>query len=297
MATFLTITANTLLDHLVTSPLVAGEVNRVPSFTLQAGGKGVNVARVLRAHGHRVLVTGFSGGASGAVLRDLVAADGMEPHFVPTAARTRTGFLCMHPGGGKTSLLENGFQVSAQEQLQLVAQCERLLAGTQLVVIGGSVPDPSCVALYRLILEACARAQVPCWVDAYGAVMDEALGSRHPPALVKPNLAEYGTNHRRWLPASELHLTDGGNEIRVRHPEGRFRVQPPRVLERNPVGSGDCYLAALAHGRSCGWDLYTQLRYAAAAGAANAASGQVARITPEEISALVGEVSIRTSSD
>ena len=97
---------------------------------------------------------------------------------------------------------------------------------------------------------------------------------------------------RRWLPARELHLSDGANEIKVRHPEGRFRVIPPTVEARNPVGSGDCYLAALAHARLTGMPLEEQLRYAAAAGAANAARIDIARISPADIRALVDDVQI-----
>jgi tagatose 6-phosphate kinase len=195
------------------------------------------------------------------------------------------------PGGGNTSLLENGFAVTPGELGALVQQVRTALAGVDLVCIGGSVPDPSCNGLYRMVLDACAQAGVPCWVDSYGPAMDEALAHSHPPGLVKPNRQEYGRG-RPWLSSPEMHLTDGGNEIRVRHPEGRYRVVPPKVAEVNPVGSGDCYLAALAHARLSGAPLVDQLRYAAAAGAANARRADVARISPAEIQALVDDVEI-----
>jgi len=297
MATILTVTANTLLDHLARSALPAGAVTRIERFEIVAGGKGLNVGRVLARHGHRVLATGFAGGSSGQTLTDLVVADGVQAHFIPTAARTRIGFLCQHPSGGKTSLLEDGFPVTEGEVEDLAARIRELLPQVDLVIVSGSVPDPNCTFLYRLVLDACFLANVPCWIDSYGVAMDQALAAPHPPGLAKPNLEEYGPSGLRWVTAGELHLTDGAHEIRVRHPQGRFRVTPPQVLEKNPVGSGDCYLAALAHARLSGWDLIAQLRYAAAAGAANAAHGEVARIRPADIEALIGKVSIRTSSD
>lgn len=292
MSTILTVTANTLLDHLTTGAVVPRRVTRVDRFAAAAGGKGLNMGRVLARHGHRVVATGFAGGPTGAMLVDLVAADGMEPAFVTTAARTRLGFLCVEPDGGNTSVLEGGFAVTAAELGALVAQVRRLLAGCDLCLVGGSVPDATCTPLFRLILAACEQARVPCWIDAYGPAMDEALASPHPPALVKPNREEYGEDSHRWLPAHELHLTDGGGEIRVRHPDGRFRVTPPPVPEANPIGSGDCYLAALAHARLSGHPLEQQLRYAAAAGAANAARADVAAIGPRDIEALVDAVRI-----
>ena len=292
MSAILTLTANPLLDHLANAVLAPGAVNRVEAFSAIAGGKGLNMGRVLARHGHRVLACTFAGGTGGSELGALIAADGMEPVLVSTAARTRIGFLAVDPErGNTTALLENGFQVSAAEVGALLTQLRALVGGVDLVLVGGSVPHASCHGLYRQLLDLCAGAAVPCWVDAYGEAMDEALAGAHPPGLVKPNRQEYGRG-RKWLASPELHLTDGAGEIKVRHPDGRWRVVPPRLAERNQVGSGDCYLAALAHARLSGMDFAAQLRYAAAAGAANAARADVARITPGEIQALCDQVEV-----
>ncbi len=293
MATILTLTANPLVDHLTAGRIAPNAVNRIGHFTTLAGGKGLNMGRVLARHGHRVIATGFAGGPEGELLASLTAADGMEPAFVPTAARTRIGFITIDPeGGGSTAVLEHGTPVTQAEMGGMMQRFRALLTGVDLVLVGGSVPHETCNGLYRQVLDLCAIAGVLCWVDAYGVVMDEALGGANPPALCKPNKQEYGKNGRRWLPARELHLSDGANEIKVRHPEGRFRVIPPTVEARNPVGSGDCYLAALAHARLTGMPLEEQLRYAAAAGAANAARIDIARISPADIRALVDDVQI-----
>jgi tagatose 6-phosphate kinase len=293
MATILTLTANPLVDHLTAGRICGNSVNRIGHFTALAGGKGLNMGRVLARHGHRVVATGFVGGPEGELLASLTAADGMEPAFVPTAARTRIGFIAIDPeGGGSTAVLEHGSPVTAAEMGTLMQRFRTLLTGVDLVLVGGSVPHETCNGLYRQVLDQCALANVTCWIDSYGVAMDEALGGANPPALCKPNKQEYGKNGRRWLPARELHLSDGANEVKVRHPEGRFRVIPPEVEARNPVGSGDCYLAALAHARLSGQPLIEQLRYAAAAGAANAARIDIARIAPSDIRALVDEVQV-----
>ncbi len=158
-------------------------------------------------------------------------------------------------------------------------------------------PSPACEGLFELLLGACHQAGVECWIDAYGPAMERALAGPHPPRLVKPNREEYGADSRRWVTAPELHLTDGANEIRVRHPEGRFRVTPPTVAGANAVGSGDCYLAGLAHARLSGWGLVEQLRYAAAAGAANARASALARIQPRDIQQLQDQVEVRPATD
>jgi fructose-1-phosphate kinase PfkB-like protein len=297
MATILTLTANPLIDHLAAARIEAGAVNRVGHFVPLAGGKGLNVGRVLARHGHRVIASGFAGGATGDLLADLAAADGMEPAFVRIAARTRIGFIAIDPErGGSTAVLENGFAVTPAEVGGMMQRFRSLLAGVDLVLVGGSVPHENCNGLYRQVLDACALGGVPCWVDSYGVAMDEALAGAHPPALSKPNKQEYGKG-RKWLPSRELHLTNGSEEIKVRHPEGRWRVIPPTVKQLNPVGSGDCYLAALAHARLSGLPIEEQLRYAAAAGAANAARIDIARIAPADISALADQVQITSLAE
>ncbi len=293
MARIITITANPLLDQLAHVAIAPGKSVRVPAIGFIAGGKGINVARVLSRHGHAVVALGFAGGATGAIYTDLVEADGIETGFTPTKARLRIGWMAVDPDrGGSTAVLEGGFAVRASESADLLRRLRRHLDHADMVIAGGSVPDPSCDDLYRLIASACHRAGVPFWLDAYGEAMERALDGPHPPALVKPNRQEYGRGGRRWAQPAELHLSDGAAEVRVRTPTGRFRVVPPPVREVNPVGSGDCYLAALAHARLSGADLPAQLRYAAAAGAANAARADIARIGPEDITPLESAVQV-----
>ena len=288
MSVILTITANPLLDHLAETAVVPGAVQRVARFQTVAGGKGLNVARVLARHGHRVLAAGFAGGATGEQVARLVLADGIEPSFTPIAASTRVGFLLTHPSPGHppTSVMERGPEIQPDEVGALIAHVRARLAEVDLVVISGGVPSASCDDLYRVLLDTCAVADVPCWVDGYGAAMERALAGANPPLLAKPNRQEHGEDSRRWVTARELHLSDGPHEIHVRTPEGRFRVRPPLISEANPVGSGDCYIAALAHARLSGWTMPDQLRYAAAAGAANAARPGVADLAPQDIQRL-----------
>ena len=297
MPTILTVTANPLLDHLADTAVTVGSVQRVERFQSVAGGKGLNVARVLARHGHRTLAAGFLGGTSGEQIAQLTLADGVEPCFTPIAASTRSGFLLTDPvAGGTTAVMERGPNISTSEIGALVATVRARLAEVDLVIISGGVPCTTCDDLYRVLLEACHQAGKPCWVDSYGPAMDAALAGPHPPALVKPNREEYGDDGRKWVRAQEIHLSDGGGEISVLTPVGRFRVTPPHIVEINPVGSGDCYVAALAHARLSGWSMREQLRYAAAAGAVNAARRDVARIGPEDIAKLCDLVHVEALS-
>lgn len=287
----LVVNANPLLNLVHHGAYLPGEVNRVPALAMMAEGKGVNVARVLARHGHRVALTGFAGGHSGAWLRDLVRAEGVADAFIETAAPLRVGFMASDPTAEHpTTVFPGGFPVTPAECGRLLERVDELIGAARLVIASGSVPDPAADALYADLLALCARRAVPCWLDAYGPAMSQALAGPVAPALSKPNREELAQSDL-WERVEELHITDGEGALRVTHPrEGRWRVLPPVIRQVNPVGSGDCYLAGLAHGWLAGFGWEARLRYAVGAGAANALRQDVAMIAPEEIGPLLDQV-------
>jgi hypothetical protein len=69
--------------------LVLGESHRVSSVRSRAGGKGINVARVLRQLGEEVVVAGLCGGRTGAVITDDLATSGSARCLTPLASESR----------------------------------------------------------------------------------------------------------------------------------------------------------------------------------------------------------------
>lgn len=286
MARVVTLTANPLLNFVADRPMVAGGITRAGSLRAVAEGKGVNVARLLAAHGHEVLAVVLGGGPSGFWLESLLLRDGIPLRRVNTAADLRVGFAAPAPPGGKpSSLMADGFSVTAAEATAFVAAAAEAAVGAELLICSGSVPDHGLSQLWAAVASACAQQGICCWIDSYGPAMATVLAGSSLPALAKPNRQELATA-TGWDRLSELHCSNGRAGVEVRTPAGCWRVQPPAIEERNPIGSGDCYLAALAHARLSGWAIERQLAYAAAAGAANAAQDTVAEVSPQEISAL-----------
>ena len=89
----LTVTMNPSIDtRYQLDKLIIDDVNRVtPEKT--AGGKGLNVSRVLLQLGDDVLATGLLGGHMGAYMAELMDADGVKNDFVPIAGETR---ICLN---------------------------------------------------------------------------------------------------------------------------------------------------------------------------------------------------------
>lgn len=284
---------NPLLNLVYPGAFTPGAVNRVPAMALHAEGKGVNVARVLARHGRRVALVGFAGGHSGAWLRELIRAEGIADACVATAAPVRVGFMASseddrHP----TTVFPAGFPVTVAECRALLDQVAGLLDAVRLVVASGSVPHPAADDVYAGLLDLCRTREVPCWLDAYGTAMERGLQGAVPPDLCKPNREEFA-NSPHWHRAGELHITDGAGPIEIESKaEGRWRVVPPEIRQVNPIGSGDCYVAGLAHGWLGGMSMVDRLRYAAAAGASNALRQDVAMIGPDDIAPLLDCVTV-----
>jgi fructose-1-phosphate kinase PfkB-like protein len=292
MARILTVTPNPLLDMVTDQPLVAGRITRVGKLRIDAEGKRVNVAKVLHAHGHEVMVHGLGGGPAADWFESILAGCGLTVRLTRTRARIRCGLLAAQPGVDPSAIIEDGFAATAAEAGTLLAAVMADLPGTDLVVISGSAPSPPCQGLARDLAGLCRRAGIPCWVDCHGPAMAAALAAG-PLDLAKPNREEHAALGD-WTAAMELHVTAGAEVVLARMPDGTsFEVVPPPITVVNPIGSGDCYLAGLAHARLGGLPPVEQLRYAAAAGAANAAELVVAAIGPAAIAPLVPHTVVR----
>ncbi|CAM5722374.1 Tagatose 6-phosphate kinase OS=Streptomyces violarus OX=67380 GN=FHS41_007851 PE=3 SV=1 [Streptomyces violarus] len=139
----LTVTLNTALDitYRVRS-LRPHASHRVSEVTERPGGKGVNVARVLAALGHEATVTGFTGGAMGQVVQELLAAvPGVADALVPVSGSTRRTIAVVDEQTGDTTQLnEPGPMVTPTEWSAFQEAYEDLLPSASAVALCGSLP-------------------------------------------------------------------------------------------------------------------------------------------------------------
>jgi tagatose 6-phosphate kinase len=259
-----TVTPNIALDITYeVGELQPGETHRVRAVHARAGGKGVNVARILKALGHDVLVVGLVGGANGRAVRAELDSAGIAHDLVPCAGETRRTVTVV-AGGEATLFSEPGPVVSAREWAALE---ERIPDADVLVVSGSMPPGPDADALARL-----ATRPLPVIVDTSG----EPLRRAAPHAwAVKPNAAELaavtGTDDpvagARMLRAPAVVVSLGRDGLlAVSAATGVHRVPPPEVVSGNATGAGDAVVAALAAGVGSPWP--ELLREAAALSAA-----------------------------
>ena len=121
-----TLTPNPSLDRTVSLPgeLIRGGVNRLTGVTIEPGGKGLNVARVLVGAGQTVTAV-LPASTHDPLLRalDAVAADGLRVRPVAVAGSARINTAVTEPDGTTTKLNEPGAGLDDDE----IAAVERAL--------------------------------------------------------------------------------------------------------------------------------------------------------------------------
>ena len=97
----LTVTLNPAVDRTCRVECLApGRVNRMKSVCSVAGGKGINVARVLRSFHMPAAAAGFLGGSGGRFIGKSMGEAGVECHFIQIRGGTRTNKNILGGDGG-----------------------------------------------------------------------------------------------------------------------------------------------------------------------------------------------------
>lgn len=253
----LTVTLNTALDITYrVRALRPHTSHRVSDVVERPGGKGVNVARVLAALGHEVTVTGFAGGATGRVVRDLLGGTpGVADALVPIAGATRRTIAVVDEQSGDTTQLnEPGPVITPAEWSAFQARYEELIASASAVALSGSLPPGVPVGAYAGLIRTARAAGVPVLLDTSGEPLRRGVAAR--PDIVKPNaeeLAELTGSHEpvratqdaRRRGARAVVASLGADGLLAATPEGRWRATPPSRVHGNPTGAGDSAVAGL----------------------------------------------------
>ncbi|MFF3259004.1 1-phosphofructokinase family hexose kinase [Streptomyces sp. NPDC002932] len=257
----LTVTLNTALDLTYGVPaLVPHASHRVTDLSERPGGKGINVARVLTALGHDTVVTGFAGGATGSVLRQLLAdlpagRASLTDALVPVAGDTRRTLAVVDGTTGDTTQFnEPGPHVTADEWTAFLRSYEKLLTGADAVALCGSLPPGIHVGAYAELIRPARAAGVPVLLDTSGEPLRRGIAAR--PDLIKPNADELAqltgsreptraTRDARRRGAHTVIASLGPDGMLAVTPDGSWRASPPAAVKGNPTGAGDSAVAGL----------------------------------------------------
>ncbi len=298
----LCVSPNPAIDRSVVVPdFKPFEVNRSSSVLEAAGGKGINAARAARILGGDVRCAGFLAGENGRRVADLVQAEGLAAAWTWIEGETRTCTIVVDPNSGRATVVnESGPMVSADDWLHLKHEVLAAGNGAEIVCVCGSAPPGTQAEAYADFLRGILTLGVSVWADASGMTLQAALTV--PGIDIKINHEEIGAlmgqsveNAQDALAAAQklrdhgirvVIVTMGADGAVIAHEGGQWWAKPPTIRAVSGVGSGDSFMAGYAVASAKGEGVPDSLRWATAAGAANALSiggGQFARADFERI--------------
>ena len=294
-----TVTLNPSLDYILTAPdFTLGKTNRLTKETLYAGGKGINVAMVLKNLGVPVKALGFVAGFTGTGFEDLVKKSGLDCDFIHLEEGC-TRINVKITGKGETALNGSGPIITQADMDKLYAQLDQLQAG-DFLVLSGSIPNSLPEDTYAQIMTRLEGKGILTVVDVAGAPLLHALECH--PFLVKPNHTELAkcfgldTITTPWEILKYAHKLRefGAHTVMVSRGEtGAILIDPkgtvyscvaPQGTLISSVGSGDSMVAGFLAAYISGADLTQCLKRGVCAGSATAFTEGMA--TKEDIESL-----------
>ena len=258
----LTVTMNPSID--ISYPLETlhlDTVNRVDKVSKTAGGKGLNVTRVLAEIGDPVSATGLIGGSTGQFILDHLDQE-IGKEFFEIQGETRNCIAILHEGQ-QTEILEKGPSVSEEEGQAFLSHFEALLPDVAVVAISGSLPAGLPVDYYVKLVERAKKARKPVVLDCSGVSLEKALAAPIKPTVIKPNNEELSQllgyevtkdlDQLKEVLQSNLFkgidwviVSLGADGAFAKHGDVFYKVDIPKIEVVNPVGSGDSTVAGIA---------------------------------------------------
>ncbi|VVB71938.1 1-phosphofructokinase [uncultured archaeon] len=306
-----TITLNPALDRTLWIRKVRDDVsNRIIEEKSFAGGKSVDVSKVLKNLGVDNIALGFVGGFAGRELEGRLLNEGIQTDFVRVSGETRTNIIIHEMETGKQLAFNaRGPEIKPSELMQFVEQLEGLPCG-ELVAIGGSMPLGVSPEIYRKIITLVKRCQVRVALDVDGEALRQGIKAL--PNIIKPNIHELSELVGRELKdldeivaaAREINLQGVEIVLVSMGPRGillvsngqEYQAIPPAVKVESTIGAGDSSVAGFIYGLVGGKNLKECLTYAAAAGTATTLRQGTALCQKDDFERLVPQVTLKVLS-
>ncbi|MBJ7338152.1 1-phosphofructokinase family hexose kinase [Mycolicibacterium sp.] len=279
-----TLTMNPALDVTTGADLVRPtDKIRCRTARYDAGGGGINVARVATVLGASVAAVFPVGGPTGDLVTELVADADVPYRRVAISESTRESFTVDEATSGQQyRFVLPGPRLTVAEQTKCLDELRYVARTAQIVVASGSLPPGVPMDFYQRVADMCRQIGVPLVLDTSGgglAHIDSGV------FLLKPSVRELRECFDRDLAteseqlAAAHELIDAGVSQAVVVSVGsegallatsagsqRFPAAPVHVV--SGVGAGDAMVAAITVGVVRGWSLSKSVKFGIATGAA-----------------------------
>ena len=309
MQNVLTITMNPSIDKtILLEKFQVYGLNRIQNARLDPGGKGINVARVLKNFHVNVTVSGLIAGQQGKLLLEQLKHAGIQMDFMEIEGETRTNLKIVDESVNKTTEInESGFTVSSDIMKSFLEKLETLAKQASIVILGGSLPPGLPTDFYAQCITIAKEAGAKVLLDADDDAF--AKGLEAVPYAVKPNIHELEAyfqekfeSHQRVAEAAQRLLgmgieivivSMGSDGAIVADHQHVYKVDSWDIPIKSTVGAGDSMVGALAYSILKQDSLYEIARITTAAGTITASKSGTQICELDEVQQALVHVNVK----
>ncbi|MFM1542605.1 1-phosphofructokinase [Helcococcus ovis] len=285
-----TLTLNPAIDHVVKlDKLEIGETNRMHEENISAGGKGINVSKILKNLGENSIVLGYIAGFTGNEIDRILKEEGLSTDFI----YIRDGFTRINTkikSEKETEINGPGLKICKQEIEKLFDKLDDIKDGDYLF-LSGSIPSSMDNGFYAKIMERLFSKNVNIAVDTTGGALVKTL--KYSPKIIKPNLRELEelfncqiaenvqierySKRLQEMGAKNIIISMGGDGAYFLSEKGdSIFLEAPKGNVIDTVGSGDSMLAGFIFALKNNFSLVEAFKFSVSCGSATAFSEKLA---------------------
>lgn len=297
-----TVTFNPSIDYIMfTDGFTLKGLNRAKDTYKFAGGKGINVSRVLKTLDVSSTALGFAGGFPGEFISNVLQQSDINTDFIKVNEDTRINVKLK--SGDETEINAPGPNVTSDQFEALLNQI-RNTSKEDTVIVAGSVPKSIPSDAYAQIAKITQETGAKLVVDAERDLVNTVL--KYHPLFIKPNkdeleemfdvtiksdqdVVKYGREIVK-NGAQSVIISLGGDGAIYIDEKRSIKAQNPQGDVVNTVGSGDSKVAGMVAGLESGLTIEEAFRQAVASGTATAFNEDLA--VKEDIEKIKSQVTI-----
>jgi tagatose 6-phosphate kinase len=302
----LTVTLNPLLERNLHFKDLSSN-NRAFKEFYTSGGKGINISRQLNLLGVLNQSLIFLGGNKGKILRSILEKENINFTVVSSKSETREATLIFDE---KNQKLDTYFGINSDitlsEVSQFIQKLEKAIFNSSIVVFSGSFPNSECFAIFEKGIKLCNQYDKISVLDSYDIRLDELI--KLGPKIIHNNVNELEKylkvnltepkNYQNLLHnfyengTSLAFITNGKNSTYASKADFHYRIDSSEIVEKNPTGSGDAFLAGIIYGLENSLIFNDFAKFASALGTLNAENLEVCNVDLNKALKFSSQISI-----
>ena len=278
-----TLTLNPALDYdIYMDSFQEGDLNLSKEVNIRAGGKGINVSKLLANLGIKSKALGYTAGFTGDFIKKNLYDEGIESDFVELDGITRIN-VKINNNSKETEIAGLSPEITKEAEEKLIEKISKLQKD-DILILSGSIPGSIERNIYKKLAEMLPEG-TKIVLDTRGNLLKENLNGNF---LIKPNIAELEEMFETKLNTTadiiekcayflernvkNVIVSMGGKGALLVNKEGAYLAGVPKGELINSVGAGDSMVAGFIAGIEKGRSPEDSFRLAVASGSATAYS-------------------------